>query len=177
MQSASSVQPRPTLLNSCAWAATAAEARFRINTYIVPTRHTRVVALDAGAVPVVRRVSEQPWADAKFFIYEPGPASVSHNGGSAEIRLRRLDGSDTRLTDELTGAGVAVMVATADDAAAGATAIGDECTIRGIMTAGLVLGEQRHVGAAVSALRPHARVLMVTADEHDVSEVLAALRA
>jgi len=45
------------------------------------------------------------------------------------------------------------------------------------MTAGLILGEGCEAGAAVSALRPHARVLMVTKDEHDVSEVLTALRA
>jgi hypothetical protein len=41
----------------------------------------------------------------------------------------------------------------------------------------LILGDRREVGAAVSALRPYARVLMVTDDEDDVTEVLTALRA
>ena len=83
----------------------------------------------------------------------------------------------SRLREQLAEADVVVMIATADDGAKAAAAIGDACTLRGIMTAGLILGERREVGAAVSALRPHARVLMVSKDEHDVSEVLTALRA
>ena len=47
---------RPTLLNSCASAATAAEARFRIDAKpgLRVERATRVVALDAGAAEIVR---------------------------------------------------------------------------------------------------------------------------
>lgn len=180
-----SVPSRPTLLNSCAMAATAAEARFRINAVIVPTRHTRVVALDDGAVPVVQRVATQQWADARFFVYDKLVPTAASNGHpvtagantEADVALRGVDGSGARLIEELEGADVAVMVATADDGAAAATAIGDACTLRGIMTAGLVLGDRRTAAAAVSALRPHARVLMVTTDEHDVAEVLTALRA
>jgi hypothetical protein len=69
------------------------------------------------------------------------------------------------------------MVATADDGAHAASVIGAACARRGIMTTGLVFGEGRDVAAAVSALRPHARVLLVSRDEDDVPEVLAALRA
>ena len=72
-----------------------------------------------------------------------------------------------------------VMVATADDGAEAASVIGEACTRRGIMTTGLVFvfGEGRDVAAAVSALRAHARVLLVSRDEDDVPEVLTALRA
>ena len=45
------------------------------------------------------------------------------------------------------------------------------------MTAGLVLGEQHDVADTVTALRPHAQVLLVTSDDQDVAEVLTALRA
>jgi len=45
------------------------------------------------------------------------------------------------------------------------------------MTAGLILGDRGEVAAAVSALRPFARNLMVTEDEDDVAAVLTALRA
>jgi hypothetical protein len=45
------------------------------------------------------------------------------------------------------------------------------------MTAGLILGDRAEVSEAVSALRPYARVLMVTEDEDDVAAVLTALRA
>jgi len=164
---------RPILLNSCARAATAKEARFRIDAPIAPARATRVVALDGAAESVVRRVAEQPWADARFFTARAGNGSAD----LADIVLVDTDGAETRLSEVLTGADVAVMVATDNNGAAAASAIGDACTLRGIMTAGLVLAGGHDTGAAVSALRPHARVIMVTQDEHDVSEVLTALRA
>jgi hypothetical protein len=69
------------------------------------------------------------------------------------------------------------MVATTGSDAAAATIIGAACTVRGIMTAGLVIGERELVGATVAAVRPHARVLMVSSDERDVIDVLTALRA
>ena len=58
-----------------------------------------------------------------------------------------------------------------------ASAIAQACAARGIMTAGLILGDRLDVAAAVSALRPYARNLMVTDDEDDVAAVLTALRA
>jgi cell division GTPase FtsZ len=146
---------RPTLLNGCASAATAAEARFRIDR---PIRggSARVVGLDAGAAEVVRRIAEQPWGDARFLAVE-------------ELT--------SRLSEELADADVVVMIATCDDGAEAASAIARACAERGITTAGLILGEMLEVGAAVSALRPYARILMVSDDEDDVSEVLTALRA
>lgn len=181
------MQERPTLLNSCAKAATAAEARFRISVRIESNRSAKVVALDERAAALVRRVAEQPWGGARFYLYDVrAPRATSNgdssshpagNGTGAEIVLRGVDGSSSRLADALSGADVAVMIATADDGADGAAAIGVACSERGIMTAGLVLGAAGEVGAAVSALRPHARVLIVSSDESDVSEVLSALRA
>lgn len=168
---------RPTLLNSCAKAATAAEARFRIDGPDPAPRVTRVVALDEGAAAVVRRAAGQPWGGAHFLTYVPGAPVVHGNGGQPEIVLRAVDGSPARLSEELTGADMIVMVATADAGAEAASAIGESCTRRGIMTTGLVLGEGRDVAGAVSALRAHARVLLVSGDDDDVSEVLTALRA
>ena len=164
------------LLNSCARAATAAEARFRIDRPIRPSRAARVVALDQGAEAVVRTVAESAWSSARFFTCEV-PGAAPAQAGFADVVLRSVDGAESRLSDELTGADVAVMIATADAGAAAASAIGDACTLRGIMTAGLVLGHGGDARAAVAALRPYARVLMVTEDETDVSEVLSALRA
>jgi hypothetical protein len=69
------------------------------------------------------------------------------------------------------------MVATTAADAAAATIIGAACTVRAIMTAGLVIGEQTQIATAVAALRPHARVLMVTGDERDIVDLLTALRA
>ncbi len=134
-------------------AATAAEARFRIDRPI-GGRAAVVVALDDEAAKVVDRVAERPWRGARFF---------------------RAD--DGRLSEELADADVAIMIATAGADADAASAIARTCADRGIMTAGLILGEHLDVAAAVSALRPYARNLMVTDDEEDVAAVLTALRA
>ncbi len=112
---------RPILLNSCAKAATTEEARFRIDRPIRPARATRVVALDAAAAPVVRRVAAQPWAQARFFT----TTAPNGNGHLADLVLVDTDGAEQRLSDVLTGADVAVMVATDNDGATAASAIGD----------------------------------------------------
>src|SRR5689334_5366823 len=147
---------KPILANSCALAATAEEARYRI-TAEIGSRAALILALDAPAAAVVDRVAERPWGAARFF----------HADALSEAEL----------THELSDADVAIMVATAEADGAAAEAIARAAAERGIMTAGLVLGEQVDVTAAVSALRPYARNLMVTNDEEDVAEVLRALRA
>jgi hypothetical protein len=168
----------PTLLNSCASAATAAEARFRIDAPIAPSRATRIVALDEEAAEVVRRVAEQPWATARFFTREESVDTVDGAGASPDdLRMRAMDGSVVTLGEELAGVDAAVMVAATDEGAAAASSIGLACTLRGIMTAGLVLSDGARVSAALSALRPHARVLMVPAEEDDLVHLLTALRA
>jgi hypothetical protein len=145
---------RPILANSCARAATAEEARFRIDRPI-GSRAAVIVALDADAAEVVDRVAERPWGGARFFA--------------------RPD--DPQLAQEVVEADVAIMVGTADADADAAAEIARACAERGIMTAGLILGERLDVGDAVAALRPFARNLMVTSDEDDVAAVLTALRA
>jgi hypothetical protein len=142
---------RPILANSCARAATAEEAGFRIDRPI-GARSALVVALDDAAAVVVDRVAEQPWRGARFM-----------RAGDAPIDLEDVD--------------AVVMIATADTDADAAAELAEACFDRGIMTAGLILGESTDVAAAVSALRPYARNLMVTEDEEDVAEVLTALRA
>jgi predicted ThiF/HesA family dinucleotide-utilizing enzyme len=142
---------RPILANSCARAATAEEAGFRIDRPI-GGRSALVVALDDAAADVVDRVADKPWRGARFLDARDG--------------LPDLDDVD-----------VVVMIATGDADADVAAALARGCAERGIMTAGLILGERLDVAAAVSALRPYARNLMVTDDEDDVAEVLTALRA
>jgi hypothetical protein len=147
---------RPILLNSCALAATAKEARFRIDRPI-GSRAALIIALDDEAAAVVDRVAERPWGGARF--------------------LHAADSSEDRLTQELADADVAIMIATADADAHLAETIARACATRGIMTAGLIVGARADVADAVSALRPYARNLMITDDEDDVAEVLTALRA
>jgi hypothetical protein len=166
---------RPVLLNSCAMATTAAEARFRIDVPLAPSRATRVVALDPGAEETVIRASQEQWHHALFYTVAfdvDAPAT-----GPEGLEVVTPDGTTRGLVGELEGVDVAVMVASSDAGAAAASTIGAACTVRGIMTAGLVLIGNGNVSAALSALRPHARVLMVPADESDLVELLRAIRA
>ena len=144
----------PILANSCARAATADEARFRIDRPI-GGRNALIVALDHHAAGVVDRVAERPWGAARFF-----------GSPDSEPVLAALPEAD-----------VVIMVATADADGEAAETIARAAFERGIMTAGLILGERIEVADAVAALRPYARNLMVTEDEEDVAAVLTALRA
>jgi hypothetical protein len=141
-------------ISSCARAATAEEARYRIDRPIAG-RSARIIALDAAAAEVVLRVSELPWGASSFY----------------------PDASRFDIQADLADADVAIMIATADADGETAGAIARACAERGIMTAGLVLGDLADVSDAISALRPYARNLMVTEDEDDVAAVLTALRA
>lgn len=145
---------RPILRSSCAQAATAAEARYRIDREI-GGRIALIVALDAAAAEVVERVAERPWGAARFF-QRP---------------------QDVRLGEELGDADVAIMIGTGAADAEAASTIAHACAERGVMAAGVVLGATDEVGAAVAALRPYARNLLITEDEDDVAAVLTALRA
>lgn len=145
---------RPILGNSCAQAATAAEARFRIDRAI-GGRIALIVALDDEAAGVVDRVAERPWGAARFF---RAP-------------------TDLRPAEELADADVAILIGTADADADAAASIAHACSERGVMCAGVILGGQAEVAPAVAALRPYARNLLITEDEDDVAAVLTALRA
>ncbi|MHA6622819.1 hypothetical protein [Pseudonocardia sp. DLS-67] len=158
----------PSLPGSCARAATAAEARFRIQRPVAPARAPRIIALDGGAVEIVRRTATLRWANARFYACEP-------TGGTLE--LRSIEGRPATLADELASADVVVMIATDDGGAGCAYTIGKACWQRSIMTAGLVVSDDDAADRAVAALRPHARVLLPGADESDVVELLTALRA
>lgn len=152
---------RPILSSSCARAATAAEARFRIDTPIAPCRGAWVVALDSAAGDVVARVSRQPWTSARFST-GPGWAANGSGAGLAE----RMDLID-----------LVVMVATGGESAGQERIIGEACARRGVMAAGVVLGNDPAARAAVAGLRPYARILMVAAEEADIAEILRAVRA
>lgn len=167
--------PRPTLLHGCASAATAAEARFRIDAPVDIQRATRVIALDPGAAEVTADVARLPWRAAQFLTCDA--PDVSGNGHGREPILRTANGSEIHLREVLDGADIAVMIATDDDGADLAAAIGEACWERRIMTAGVVIDTERRLAAAVRALRPHAQVLLVSTDVDDVVEILAALRA
>jgi hypothetical protein len=162
----------PTLASSCARAATAAEARFRIGYPDVLRRDSRVIALDQHAAELARRLaaSAERWRGGHFLVFE----DVAPAGG--EARLRSTDGTPVLLSQELAGADTVVMLAGAAASSEAAAVIGDACAARSIMSAGLVVPGGGAVDAVVSALRPNAMVLVILQNGDDVAEILSALR-
>jgi hypothetical protein len=163
----------PILQSSCAQATSPAEARYRIDAPVDGRHGARVVALDDGAATLVRKLAREPWNAARFYTL---PAAGGPTG--PDMRLHRTSGSPTVLADELVDGDVVVMIATRDGAASDAVAtIGRACAERGIMTAAVAVGDQEQLRATVHALRPYARVLLVSRDESDVADLLSAIRA
>ncbi|HET9672373.1 MAG TPA: 3-methyl-2-oxobutanoate hydroxymethyltransferase [Actinomycetota bacterium] len=164
------VSRRPTLLHSCARAATAAEARFRVDYPNSTERASRIIALDDTAFRILQPVSERPWRGARFLRFE-APRDDD------DASLRTFDDGPSMLSDELEDADVAVMVATGGAGAAAASIIGRASFRRRIMTAGLVVSERDDPEEAVNVLRPFASVLVVSPDAQYIEDVLTALRA
>jgi hypothetical protein len=167
---------QPILASSCARATTAAEARYRIDRPIEPRHGARIIALDDRATTIVRQTAQLPWNTARFFTLAVGIPALDGDG-YPDIALHGTDATSSRLSDEVGEADVFVMVATTDADAAAASAIGRAAAGRGIMTAGVVMGDRAEVDSTVAALRPYARVLLVSQDDQDLSVVLTALRA
>jgi hypothetical protein len=159
----------PILQSSCAQATTLEETRYRIDAPVAGRHGARVVALDDGAATLVRKLARDPWNAARFYTLAAGGQAT---------QLHRTSGSPAALADELVDGDVVVMIATRDGAAPDAVAaIGRACAERGIMTAAVAVGDQEGLRATVHALRPYARVLLVSNDESDVTDLLTALRA
>jgi hypothetical protein len=168
----SDVQRQPTLLSSCARAATAAEARYRISAPSISPRESRVIGLDEPSARVVRDIAGRPWDGGHFLVFETALPD--------DALLRHASGGTALLSEELDGADAVVMIATEAESAEAASIVGDAAAARGIMPAGLVLpgnapGEAPNDGV-VSALRPNAMVLVVLREADDLPEVLSALR-
>jgi hypothetical protein len=167
----------PTLSSSCARAATAAEARFRIDYPDLSRRDSRVIALDEGTAGLARDLAAATgrWRGGHFLVFDRDVVLAGD-----DTRLRTAAGEPVRLSSELASADVVVMLAApAGDpgpSADAAAVIGDACAARSIMSAGLVVPGDGPADAVVSALRPNAMVLVVLQDRDDVAEVLSALR-
>ena len=170
----------PTLLSSCAHAAGAAEARFRVDYPNARARASRIVALDDGAAAVMRQVAHEDWDGARFLTFRAARSAPGIAGLTLDATLAAEDGEETRLSAELEGADVVVMIASAGHGAEGAAVVGNACSVRSIMTAGLIVAPRRDdpgVERAVQVLRPHAAVLVIASDPDFVPAMLTALRA
>ncbi len=165
---------RPILANSCAAAASAAEARYRIVSRYPRRREARVIGLDDLASQLVAELAQASWRSAHFLFAADGSR---RDDEPSQFALRAADGTSTTLADELVEADFVMMIATAGDDARAAATIGLECAIRGIMTAAVLLGHNEEMTESLQALRPYARVLLISEDRDDAAELLTAVGA
>lgn len=156
----------PAGVSACAEAASAKEAAFRIDYPLAAARNTRVIALDAAAEEIVRRAARLEWGQARFYrVTDPGH------------ELEAVTGETVELSDALEDSNTVVMVSVDGSGAEAVGTIGAACKVRGIMTAGLVVTPSSLSSDALIHLRPHARILLVPAEEDDLVELLRATRA
>jgi hypothetical protein len=169
------------MLSESARMASAAEARFRIDTPNSKPRAVKVIALDRPSEAAIKQLSGPHWSNATFltassFAGMPGKEAFSVSGW-----LSDLAGRTANLIDEVSGADLVVMVATAGQDDQAASIIGEACGAKHVMTTALVLGATASNDEALSrtlaTLRPHARMLVISGSDDYIADMLTALRA
>lgn len=167
--------------SDCARAATAEEARYRVNYPNSKPRSSIIVAMDEGAAAIARELETASWNGARFLF--PIGRSKGVQGLDSippDLDLRDRSGDVVRLSEELSDADVVVMIACAGEAPADAGVIGSSCAARGIMTTGIIVeagASAEEVELTLKTLRPNSRMLVVSADADYIPEMLTALRA
>lgn len=169
------MQRQPILSQTCRQASTAVETRYRIQGAPVAPRATRIVAVDGRAADIVRDLAAGDWQGGRFLVH--AGSAPGADASSADAWVEDLSGQRSRLSEEVDGADVVVVVATAEADAAAAGVVGDLCAARGVMSAALVVSSEADVDSAVATLRPNAMVLVRLDDATDVADMLSALRA
>ena len=162
--------------------ASAAEARFRIDAPNSKPRAIKIIALDAPAERVVRRLAQAKWNQASFFTasaFAGAPAKgkdFSMTGWLSDVAGRTKD-----LIDEVASADLVVMVATAGENASAAAIIGEAASAKRINTTGLIVGSNGVSDEALSKtlaqLRPWSLMLVIASADDCIEDMLVALRA
>jgi hypothetical protein len=157
----------------------AAEARFRIDAPNSRPRAIKVIALDPVSEAVIKKLAQDRWEHATFLTTLSPPS----RGEPFSMRgwLGDLAGHTKNLVDEIAGADLVVMIASAGGNAEAATIIGEACSLKRVMTTALVIAPASVTDAALShtlaALRPWALMLVVAGAEDYIGDMLVALRA
>ena len=161
-------------------AASAAEARFRIDAPNSRPRRIKVIALDRASEAVVKSLAETEWQGASFLTIRREAPRRGENF-SMQGWLADLAGGAKDLVDEIAAADQVVMVATAGENAEAASLIGEAASLKRVMTTALVICPQQTADEALSQtlmrLRPWSLMLVVSAAEDYIADMLIALRA
>jgi hypothetical protein len=169
------------MLSESARMSSAAEARFRIDAPNSKPRHIKVIALDPTSETLVKHLAERRWNNACFFTASAFAGSPPGRGFSMQGWLSDLAGRTKDLIDEVNGADLVVMVATAGENVQAAALIGEACSLKRVNTTGLILGgasaTDEMLSKTLSLLRPWSLMLVIANGEDYIEDMLAALRA
>jgi hypothetical protein len=169
------------MLSESARMSSAAEARFRIDAPNSKPRHVKIIALDAASEAVVKHLAARRWNNASFFTASAFASASPGRGFSMQGWLSDLAGRTKDLIDEVNGADLVVMIATAGENAQAATLIGEACSVRRVNTTGLILGgahaTDQMLSKTLSHLRPWSLMLVIATREDYIEDMLTALRA
>ena len=162
--------------------SSAAEAKFRINAPNSQPRAVKVIALDTPSERIVKQLAAAPWQRASFLTASAFSGAPAKSGPfSMDGWLADLAGRTKNLVDEVDTADLVVMVATAGENAAAAALIGEACSVKHVMTTALILGgaasSDETLSKMLSALRPHAMMLVISSADEYIKDMLMALRA
>ena len=80
-----------TLLDRCDRAATAAEARFRIDAPNSTGRSSRIIALDSGAERIVESLARGSWNGARFLVADRRLGHGRSSGLTTDVGKLPLD--------------------------------------------------------------------------------------
>jgi hypothetical protein len=161
--------------------STTAEARFRIDAPNSRPRLVKVIALDPASEGLVKHLAERQWNTASFFTASAFAGAPPGRGFSMQGWLSDLAGRTKDLVDEVNGADLVVMVATAGESVQAAALIGEACSLKRVNTTGLILGgasaTDEMLSKTLSQLRPWSLMLVIANGEDYIEDMLIALRA
>jgi hypothetical protein len=161
--------------------ASAAEARFRIDAPNSKPRAIKIIALDAPAERVVKRLAQAKWNQASFFTASAfSGAPAKGKDFSMTGWLSDVAGRTKSLIDEVASADLVVMVATAGENASAAAIIGEAASAKRINTTGLIIGagaSDEALSKTLGQLRPWSLMLVIASADDYIEDMLVALRA
>jgi hypothetical protein len=168
------------MASESARATSAAESRYRIDAPNSQPRAVKVIALDAAAERVVKRIAQGPRRRATFFTSLAGDGAP-RGAWSMQAWLGDVAGRAGDLVAEIASADLVVMVAAAGTSPPAASVIGEACALNRVMTTALIVDARGQSDAALSrtlaAVRPYASMLVVADGEDYIEAMLSALRA
>jgi hypothetical protein len=157
------------MLSESARMHSAAEARFRVQAPNSLPRTVKVIALDAAGEAIAARLAGAGRTHAVLTAASPDGA------------LRTLSGGVRTVAEELDGTDLVLLVAGPGGHAHAAPSIGEACSLRRVMTTGVVIGSasasEDELSKTLAQLRPWSLMVVLARSDDYIEDMMTALRA